>query len=553
MRYRARGAPRPARCRTSEERVIRRRFCLSFFLSSGCTLRSKGELCGRWVPNGVTFLELLALILQTDSHVGALARLPLVMHYGCTPVVESTGSRNFMGARILVVDDSPTIRKVVSSILERHEYVTLSASDGVEAMQVLAETEETPDLMLVDFVMPRMNGYQLCMSVQENERFRGVPVVLMSAKGDRIRGKFVSQTGALDAITKPFDARGLLAVIESALTKKSAEPEGAPAQDEFTDDEAQSSRESWGDKTGRNQSLLRVSNRLADLLGEQIAQQSGAKSVIDRGEVASAFTQALSPEVTGELASGLSEASLANDETEILSGDLASISIAEILQLLEIQKKTGALSLGHGKRRVSLILRDGDLDFAKQANLPSEFLLGRYLVDKDSITRAELEKYIAAAREASKVLGDYLVSEDILTADDLRNALVQQTSELLYEVVRWRKGRFRFTTVSDEELSGGARLGLRTAGLVMEGFRRVDEWRLIEDSFDFSDVLFRDDHAIDNLAEHQEIREEERAALDAIDGDATGEVLDKMTGSSFENCKVLYRLLNGRLVKRRTQ
>ena len=106
---------------------------------------------------------------------------------------------------------------------------------------------------------------------------------------------------------------------------------------------------------------------------------------------------------------------------------------------------------------------------------------------------------------------------------------------------------------ADDADDDGTRLGLRTAGLVMEGFRRVDEWRLIEDSFDFGDVLFRDDLAIDNLSEQEELRAEERSALEAIDGDATvGEILDQLGGSSFESCKVLYRLLNGRLVKRRT-
>ncbi|HXS17555.1 MAG TPA: hypothetical protein VN764_10230, partial [Polyangiaceae bacterium] len=117
------------------------------------------------------------------------------------------------------------------------------------------------------------------------------------------------------------------------------------------------------------------------------------------------------------------------------------------------------------------------------------------------------------------------------------------------------KGRFRFTQAGGglrEEDRAPAQLGLRTAGLVMEGFRRVDEWRLIEDSFDFGDVLFRDELYIENLSDHQELRPEEKRALSIVDGNKTvGEVLDAMGGSSFESCKILYRLLNGRLVKRR--
>ena len=451
-----------------------------------------------------------------------------------------------MSARILVVDDSPTIRRVVCSILQRNKYETLDAEDGIDALKVLAT--QKPDLMLVDFVMPRMNGYQLCMSVREKDEFKGVPVVLMSAKGDRIRGKFVQQTGALDAITKPFDARGLLAVIESALEKKEArqDPSHRPDEEEIP------SRETWGDKTTRHQGLLKLSDRLANILCDQLEHAPAENSILDRTEITYAFAAALTTEVTAELSQALSEVHLAGEGSEMLSGDLASISIAEILQLLDVQKKSGALTLSHAKRRVSLFLRDGALDFASQAGLPPEFLLGRYLVDTGALTREELEKNIARAKQAGKVLGDFLVSEDIISSDTLREALAQQTSELLYEVVRWRKGRFRFSQTEDPKAEG-ARLGLRTAGLVMEGFRRVDEWRLIEDSFDFNDVLFPDDLAIDNLSEHQELRADERAALAAIDGDSTvGEILDRLEGSSFENCKVLYRLLNGRLVKRRT-
>src|SRR3954451_23844534 len=67
--------------------------------------------------------------------------------------------------------------------------------------------------------MPRMNGYQFCRELRSNPANRTLTVVLMSAKGDKIRGTFVQQTGAVDAITKPFDARALVTVVEGALSK----------------------------------------------------------------------------------------------------------------------------------------------------------------------------------------------------------------------------------------------------------------------------------------------------------------------------------------------
>jgi len=244
---------------------------------------------------------------------------------------------------------------------------------------------------------------------------------------------------------------------------------------------------------------------------------------------------------------------LATATGEILSGDLGSISIAEILQLLDQQKKTGALTLHHGTRRVTLFMRDGGLDFASYSGLPEAFLIGRYLADHGHVDRARIEEYVRGSQKEARALGDYLIKEALLEPGALTEALKRQTSELLYEVVRWRTGRFRFVERAESELSSQAHLGLHTAGLVMEGFRRVDEWRLIEDSFDFSDVLFCDALAIANFRDQQGLTGEELRVLGAIDGEATvGEILDGLGGTSFENCKTLYRLLNVRLVKRRT-
>ena len=85
----------------------------------------------------------------------------------------------------------------------------------------------------------------------------------------------------------------------------------------------------------------------------------------------------------------------------------------------------------------------------------------------------------------------------------------------------------------------------------MEGFRRVDEWRLIEDSIDFDEVLHRDEMAISRLRDASKLTKQELDVLDTIDGERTvREIVEASEGSSFVVCKILYQFLNSRLVGR---
>ena len=91
-----------------------------------------------------------------------------------------------MSSRILVVDDSPTIRRVVSAILERHGCEAPVASDGQDAIEALQSGEVKADLVLLDFVMPRMNGYQFCRALRSDANLQTTPIVLMSANWPNI-------------------------------------------------------------------------------------------------------------------------------------------------------------------------------------------------------------------------------------------------------------------------------------------------------------------------------------------------------------------------------
>ena len=463
-----------------------------------------------------------------------------------------------MSARILVVDDSTTIRKVVGSILEARAYQAVLAADGQEALEMLAT--EKVDLVLLDFVMPRMNGYQFCRELRANPELKGLPVVLMSAKGDKIRGQFVQQTGAIDAITKPFDARGLIAVVEGALKKHGEgrgrpvpEAESMPEDEDSGLENLRPSRATFSDDPGlrRVQAAQEFGLALSGVVAPELAKiPDFTASAIE--SVGLAVQRAIHPDTMGALSTLLRTLNFGENTREVLAGDISVISIAEVLQLLDLQRQTGALSIFTRHSDITLYVNKGRLDFASSRGLRVEFRIGRHLVEDGTISREELQTVLDNRAGSKRLLGELLVQLGMATEDQVRRALVRQTTELVYEVVRWKSGRFAFTVGVDNPAATKAALSQETGGLVMEGFRRVDEWRLIEGSFDFDEVLYHDTVAIERLGEDANLTRQERAVLSAIDGERTiREIVDLTGGSSFELCKILYQFLNSRLVRRR--
>ncbi len=126
------------------------------------------------------------------------------------------------GETVLVIDDSPTILKVVQLVLTKAGFRVETASDGEAGLASARETR--PDLILLDFVMPRMNGYQVCRSLAADAGLRGVPVVLMSAKGDQVGERFVKVMGIVDYITKPFSPEAITAVVQHTIAKYAERP-----------------------------------------------------------------------------------------------------------------------------------------------------------------------------------------------------------------------------------------------------------------------------------------------------------------------------------------
>ena len=112
----------------------------------------------------------------------------------------------------MVVDDSNTIRRTVETILNKVGCQVITAIDGYDALAKIADSR--PDLIFIDIMMPRLDGYQTCALVKNNPEFRSTPVVMLSSKDglfDKAKGRIV---GSDQYLTKPFSKDELLAVYE---------------------------------------------------------------------------------------------------------------------------------------------------------------------------------------------------------------------------------------------------------------------------------------------------------------------------------------------------
>lgn len=119
--------------------------------------------------------------------------------------------------KILIVDDSPLVRKLAEVSLQEAEYEVYTASDGEEGLKIAEEIK--PDLILVDFIMPKMTGSQFCKLIRENEILKDIPIILITGKGETVGQTFIEKYQVLDYFIKPFKSEDLIEKVRTTLNK----------------------------------------------------------------------------------------------------------------------------------------------------------------------------------------------------------------------------------------------------------------------------------------------------------------------------------------------
>jgi DNA-binding response OmpR family regulator len=126
--------------------------------------------------------------------------------------------------RILLVDDEPSIVKMVGKRLEIEGFDVLVAMDGQEGLA--RARADSPDLIVLDLMLPKMNGYEVCTLLKQDTRYHGIPIILFSAKAQEKDEKLGMECGANAYVRKPFRAQELLEKIRALLPNAAPEAKG---------------------------------------------------------------------------------------------------------------------------------------------------------------------------------------------------------------------------------------------------------------------------------------------------------------------------------------
>lgn len=161
-----------------------------------------------------------------------------------------------------------------------------------------------------------------------------------------------------------------------------------------------------------------------------------------------------------------------------LKGTLKDFGIADILQLIGQQQKTGTLTLTQGTKTVVVAFKDGHIVRAGNGARNRKDLIGAMLVRAGLITDQQLEAALEQQRRTLQRLGDVLVSQQAMTAEKFRSMVELQTNETLFQLFSWKSGSYAFEQGAVEE-SEPSLTPLQAESVLMEGFRRVDEWPAI--------------------------------------------------------------------------
>lgn len=263
-----------------------------------------------------------------------------------------------------------------------------------------------------------------------------------------------------------------------------------------------------------------------------------------------------------------------------LEGTLKDFSLADIFQLIGLQRKTGVLTLRSPEDVVTISFLEGRVVGADSLNKRLEDRLGQVLLKTGAVSQTELEAALRTQMETLERLGHILLRHSIISKEELRRALEKQILQIIFRVFRWQNGDYHFSQETSVDYDAELVAPMSAESILMEGARMLDEWPIIEKRIPHRGIVFVPTQAARKVevAPDEEMLEEadldlvateaapltgtDRLRISATEADVLAladglstvdDIVRRSPHGDFETCKALYTLLTRSLIRPATR
>ncbi|MCE5311874.1 MAG: response regulator [Nitrospiraceae bacterium] len=423
--------------------------------------------------------------------------------------------------KVVVIDDSPIARRLAMATLSEEGYKVYTAEDGEEGYK-LAE-EVLPNVVLVDFIMPRMNGYQFCKMMRDNEALRHIPIILVTAKGEDAGEQFRKKFGVCDYLIKPFepselidkvntiqtwDAAELCPDMESeAIFDQAASDNAGPVEDfiridedlkedipsafanvaeEFAEIKPLDIDEPVGNTNARPVEIDKALDELNSFIHaphytheEQPSFASSEAQQTPSGESVEQIVQkVLQKELSSILKTSMSsivtqQGSMPVPADAILSGELADFNIFDIFQLVDSTQLTGNMTVYAGQTVYVIYFEQGRIVYAAASAEQGGLLFGDFVEKRIGISREVFSRVAETARAKAISLYRAFIDEGVLSRDELLTLIRDKTDDAVCSILELSAGKFYFQKAPLPADLRDIPIRLKPAQVILEGVKRV--------------------------------------------------------------------------------
>jgi DNA-binding response OmpR family regulator len=358
---------------------------------------------------------------------------------------------------VLIVDDSPTVRRLVELIMSQEGYAVYTAEDGDQGIQL--SEEKKPSLILVDFLMPKMNGYQFCKIVRSRDTLKHIPIILITAKGEDVATTFEEKFGVIEYFQKPFEPDDLVQKVNEVIGRKEeevaaeAEKAGSHAQvaPSFSLEVFEAVIEKVVKKYFRNELQVLLKNLIVDTM---------------------------------------KELELSEKENLLFSGQIKSVTMPDILQFIDTLKLTGKLSVLSPFLYSEIYIENGMIVFATLSKKGYHKFVTDLIMEDGKISKEEISKLLTESKDSKTPIGRILVQKGIITEEELMQYLRSMAEDAFFMMIEADSGNFYFEATRIPVQFDDIKFRIPMPGLILDGLRRFDERNVAAEVLSDDSVVF---------------------------------------------------------------